>query len=523
MKITIYLLVLSALLTACNGVQVSKRLDHVDSLVARGQYDSASVILNELNDASMMAEDRAHYNLLTTQLAYITNNPFPSDSLLDLAITYYNNVGNHKKLADAYVYKSYRSRIDQDYPQAVKFGKEAERLAVNTNDDRLKYKIADNLSYLNGLCENDMLQLQYAKTALAKALNVKNNTWILYSYNKISYAFYNLGLQDSAYIYIEKSIPYVEYVYDADKAAYYTNVGLLYKESNSEKAKEYFEKALDYGELPETIEHLADICYSEGNKEKAYNLWKDALTKDSRYKKDNLIHSILAYDLERGNLDEASKNLDDIIAIKDSMLHLLRNDTIKDLQLRFDHEVAMHEVDKKLINAQWVLLGLVLVVGILAFYIYIRRKKEEALQREYQMQLYAYTTEINELKANRDDAKNDAKAAIEKLNKKIKDLLDDKSPKLKQGRMLYDHIMGGGTTVNWSNKEEMLFNYYYEATNYQSYNRLRKVERTTNLSAHSMFYLILKDMGMKDDEIRRIMVLSPEGLRTLRHRTKPKE
>ena len=62
-------------------------------------------------------------------------------------------------------------RMEQDYPQAVKFGKEAERLAVNTNDDRLKYKIADNLSYLNGLCENDMLQLQYAKTALAKALN----------------------------------------------------------------------------------------------------------------------------------------------------------------------------------------------------------------------------------------------------------------------------------------------------------------------------------------------------------------
>ena len=204
------------------------------------------------------------------------------------------------------------------------------------------------------------------------------------------------------------------------------------------------------------------------------------------------------------------------------MLYQLRNDTIKDLQLRFDHEVALHEADKKLINAQWIVLGLVLVVGIMVIYIYIRRKKEEALQREYQMQLYAYTTEINELKANKEDVKN-AELAIEKLNKKIKELLDDKSPKLKQGRMLYDHIIGGGTAVNWNYKEETLFNYYYAATHYQSYNRLKKVERVAKLSAHNMFYLILKDMGRDDGEIRRIMALSPEGLRSLRSRTKPKE
>jgi LPXTG-motif cell wall-anchored protein len=45
----------------------------------------------------------------------------------------------------------------------------------------------------------------------------------------------------------------------------------------------------------------------------------------------------------------------------------------------------MHEADKKLINAQWVLLGLVLLVGALTFYIYLRRKKEEAIEIEHQM------------------------------------------------------------------------------------------------------------------------------------------
>ena len=207
----------------------------------------------------------------------------------------------------------------------------------------------------------------------------------------------------------------------------------------------------------------------------------------------------------------------------------------------------MHEADKKLINTQWILFGLVFIVGIMAIYIVIRRKRIEALQREHQMQLYAYTTEINQLKANKDnvlaqirelecskdkyslrisqleeEAEN-AELAIQKLNKNIKKLLDDEAPKLKQGRMLYDHIMEGGTTLRWSSKDEKLFNNYYGAINYQSYNRLRKVKRATKLSAHNLFYLILKEIYKDDEKIRSIMALSPEGLRSLRSRTKPIE
>ena len=534
------------LLSACNGIQVSERLSLIDSLVVKEQYDSACVVLRDLdNTATMTEEEQAHYYLLATQLGYLTNQPLPSDSLLDQAITYYNKVGNNQKLANYYYYKSARSRLQQDYPQAIWYGKEAERLAKYTDDERIQFKIAENLSFLNGLCENNHLQIQYAKKALAIAQEVQNRNWMAYAYSNLGFAFYNIGQQDSAYFYIKKSESLVHYVYDSDKAAFLTNIGLLYKMANPQKAKEFFDQALTYSENSGTIEHLADIYYAEGNKEEAYRLWKKALSAGGRCDKANLIHSILSYDLERGRLDEASKYVDEVIAIKDSMLYLLRNDTIKDLQLRFDHEVAMHEADRKLINTQWILIGLVILLGVMAFYIYIRRKKEEALQREHQMQLYAYTTEICQLKANRDNAlaqiqemksreeeygqkmtelEDEAKTAelaIKNLNKDIRKLLDDEAPKLKQGRMLYEHIMGGGTTSRWSSKEEGLFNNYYAAINYQSYSRLKKVERASKLSAHNLFYLILKEMGKTDEEVRHILGLSAEGLRSLRSRTKP--
>lgn len=534
------------LLFACNGIQVSERLDQVDSLIVKERYDSACIIMKDVAKAPMTDEEQAHYYLLETQLGYLTNQPLESDSLLDLAIIYYNKVGNQLKLADAYYYKAYRSEINNDYPQAILFCKEAERLAMNTSNYRIQYKIVESLAYLNGLCENDVLQLQYARKALVLAQKVHNNNWIAYTYNKICFAFYNLGQQDSAYYYIEKSIPYVNYNSDADKSIYLMNIGVLYKEGNKEKAKEYFEKALTYGEQPEILEHLADVYYAEGNKEEAYRLWKKALTLDSRYEKDNLIRSILFYDLQHGNMEEVSKYINEIINIKDSMIYALRNDTIKDLQLRFDHEVAMHEADKKLISTQRLILGLIILLGVMVIYIIIRKKKQEALEKEYQMQLYAYTTEINKLETVRDNAQaqikdlegcketdrqkickleedvRNAEDAIEKYNKDIKKLLDDKAPRLNHGRLLFDQIMNGGTTSGWNTKDDSNFVYYFSSINYEAYRNIIKVKRASDLTNHNKVYLILKEALQKEDnEVRKIMGISPEGLRSIRMRTKP--
>ena len=169
------------LLSACNGIQVTERLSLIDSLVVKEQYDSACVVLRDLdNTATMTEEEQAHYYLLATQLGYLTNQPLPSDSLLDQAITYYNKVGNNQKLANCYYYKSARSRLQQDYTQAIWYGKKAEHHANKANDDRLQFKIAENLSYLNGLCGNDQLQLLYAKKALTLAQKEKEKNWIIY-------------------------------------------------------------------------------------------------------------------------------------------------------------------------------------------------------------------------------------------------------------------------------------------------------------------------------------------------------
>ena len=520
MRNIIYLFATLLMLTACGGTRVSEKLDQIDSLIAREQIDSACVLLKEVAGASMIEEDQAHYGLLATQLGYLSNDPLSSDSLLDLALIYYNKVGNCQKLADAYYYKSARSRINQDYPQAILYCKEAERLADQSKDLYLKYKILENLAYLNGLCENDLLQLQYAQKALRTAQIVQNKKWMANSYINISFSFANLGQYDSVYYYIEKSIPLLNNVYDSNKAEFLTNVGLFFKEENPEKAKEYFEKAIEFNELPITLEHLADIYYAEGNKGKAYNLWKKALVTSGGvgYEKDNLIHSILSYDLERGKLDEASANLDKVISIKDSIINVLRNDTIKDLQLRFDHEVAMRQQDQVTANWQKGVLAAVILVILLAAYILVRKGIEKIKMQEKQMQINDHVSHIRELEASGENAKEE----IERLNKEIKKLTDEESPKLKQGRMLYDQIKDGKPIKDWTIKEKRLFINYYKAIDYRTVSRIKKVKRRGTLTEHSLLYLILMEMYNQDeDKVIKILSISDNGMRTLKSRTRP--
>ena len=545
MKKLLYIYAVLLLFSTCVFKGQSDKLDQIDSLINRDQYDSAYMQLKEIENRPLSEKENAHYCLLLTQLGYLVDKPQSSDSLLDIAATYYKKVKNDEKLAETYHYKSYSLRKAQEYPQAIIYAKKAEQLSKASHNIHLKFKIVENLACLNGLCENNLFQLNYAKKTLALALQASNKNWLAYSYNRISFAFASYGELDSAFFYIEKTSPYIEYVKETDKAIFLTNIGSLYKLKDNKKAKYFLEKALLYDNLPLTYEHLADIYYDEGAKKRAYDLWKKALTISRNYQRDNLLHNILAYDIEHGNLDDVCKNVDEIILIKDSIITKVKNDTIKDLQLRFDHEVAMHEADKKLITTQRVAMTLALLLILMVFYIYYRKRREEMVQKELQMQLYAYTTEIKQLKEAKDniiaqikDFESDkdkyskkineleenvknADAAIIDLNKSIRKLLDNEAPKLKLGRELYDSIMSGGTAVEWHSKEENLFNNYYSCVNYSGFVKLKKVKRKSNLSPHNLFYLILKDMGKSDDEIRRIMALSPEGLRSLRSRTKP--
>ena len=285
------------------------------------------------------------------------------------------------------------------------------------------------------------------------------------------------------------------------------------------KAKQYFLESLSLRENTATYENLAIISYEEGKYDEAYQYWKKALSVNDATPKDNIIRNLIEYDLERGKTDSISDMVTQIFEIRDSIEDKLRNDTIKDLQTRFDHETAMHAKDQAIIRWQWgiMILALALLAGI---GLYLRRRYLNKIQlRGYQMQINDCLNQIDALK----DTGSDAQKKIEELNQQICDIMDNRAPGLNKGRVLYDDIVANRDISNWSKEDETLFLEYYTATNYRTMQQLMAIPREDKLTNHRLIFLILQEMGKSELDILRILSISKETLRTLRHRTKPKE
>ena len=198
-------------------------------------------------------------------------------------------------------------------------------------------------------------------------------------------AYSRLGQIDSSLSYIDKVEPLLKFVPKQDLPYTLVSIAYLYKFTNPEKAKYYLRKSLSEEESSYALAHLADIYLKEGNLDKAYHIWKKALNIHDRKPKDKILHNILEYDIIHGNIDHVCGTVNEIITIKDSIIDNLRNDTIKDLQLRFDHEVAMRKQETITNNWQKGLLIAILLITLLIAYIIIKRYREKTRMQEAQM------------------------------------------------------------------------------------------------------------------------------------------
>lgn len=524
MKKTFYLLLLSMAIIGCHQKSMTERMNEIDSLVVQELYDSAYANVLRINRSELKGREAlAHYYLLLVQTSMLTRHPDTVNMLDSLVIPYYNNIENHEKLAEAYYYKAYEKLNIKEFPEAIQLFKKAEEHACLTNKIRLQHKIFENLSYINGAIGNNYLQLAYAQKALQMAKVAQKQEWIAFAYYRIAFAHSWLGHKDSAIAYINKTIPLFHFIKEKDLPTFLTNAAYVYKYTQPDTAKKYLLKSLAQEESSVTMQHLADIYYMEGNKNEAYRLWKKAITVNDGVPKDNALHNILDYDMEHGQIDHVCETVNEIIHIKDSMLNSLRNDTIKDLQLRFDHEVAMRRQEQMTSNWQKSVLIAIILIVLLAAYILVRRVLERNKMQEVQMQINDYMSQIYALEASGKESDEE----IAKLNKQIKDYMDSKAPNLLQGCVYYEQIKNDEikslTSAGWKKKEEQLFIDYYTAIDYRTVNRLRKTKRKEKLTTHNLFFLLLLEMGKSEEYIATLFGINQRSIDTIKTRTKPIE
>ncbi len=215
-----------------------------------------------------------------------------------------------------------------------------------------------------------------------------------------------------------------------------------------------------------------------------------------------------------GSVDWRQERL--LMEIRDSVRQAKarRNNTVLELQWQFDEQKKQEAHRQHLIWAAVALVFLLFIIILLVLYIRYRRAKERIVLTEQQMQINSYINEIAQLKRLQTDT--DITQQIEELNSKIRELVEHESPRLIHGKLLYDDIKKKGTTSGWSNDDYKCFIDYYKAIDFPSFCRIQK--KYAPKTAHNTFFLILYEMGMEDRDVRRIMGITQEAIRSTRYR-----
>ena len=534
MKRLIYILPLVVFAIACNNRTAEEKLVAIDSLVVQELYDSAYTVLTGIDTTLLNdMETRAHYYLLLVQTSRLIDHPLSSDSLLDIVINYYQDGTDATKLSDAYYYKAVGLYQKAAPKEVILYLKKAEKQAERSGNIRQQYKISEGISFINDLYGNYDIQLEYAKKMLTLSKVINNKRWIADAYFRASLAYSNLGITDSIKICTDKLSPYIKYVREKDLPYFLSGIGFVYKESNPNIAKNYFQRALSLKEMPMALSSLAEICYDEGNKQEAYHLWQRALATDDPMPKDNIIQNLIEYEIETGKIDSISDRVNEIIAIRDSVESKIKNSTIRNLQLNFDHEVEMNAAHERLIRWQRALGIIAFLALCLIGYILWRKHKarlqrleNELLTKDYirkmlDLELRATKTEtqLAALQSENDENRQEIqRLETEKaeLEEEAKRLLGKETQIIRRGMLLYDQLLKSERVQTWTNSDYEAIAGFFEASHPDAMKGiLKKYGRPTT---RSMLYLILVDMGKSNDEICRIMSLNGSSLRSLKHR-----
>ena len=125
-----------------------------------------------------------------------------------------------------------------------------------------------------------------------------------------------------------------------------------------------------------------------------------------------------------------------------------------------------------------------------------------------------YVYRIALFKSQQDNT--DVAEQIVELNGKIRELVEQNSPRLFRGKIPYDEIKKDGTTSGWSNDDYKCFIDYYKAIDFPAFCRIQK--KYAPNTPHNTFFLILYEMGLEDKDVRRIMGITQEAIRSTRYR-----
>ena len=526
----------------CYNTNLNSQLVLIDSLLLNELPDSAYSLVCKMDKSQLNDENLAYYHLLLAQSQYKAYIPIKSDSVINLALDYYQKTDNKDKLARTFYYKGCILDDLKRHKEGMENMKKAEIVAKGSHDYVLLHNIAFYIGVINMTDNENSLALMNFKQALNYSKKTQKGNHLLFDYERLAICYRKLGEKDSMTICIDSIFQYINSLPKSQQQSLsgtYTVLGNSFINLDTQKAEELYRKAISIKQIGSAYGSLAWIKLHEGNLTKARELAQKGIEKSETDEiRSSIIRILSNIEKASGNYERANELSQQALQLKDSISKQQQSDNVKALQIAHDGEVDINRKNRQLHEA---LIGMtiVAVIGGSTIWLLRRRKKEAERMTDITIEENAQLEQANEELTRSNEQLNKEKRQSDMELRSVSRKLAEAEKKLKNweaqqkamrkeqkamdatmanGHRLFHELTEGGTTVLWRKQDfSDFFDFYCQI---DGEFRKQVGQRYSHLTPNAQVLLVLQHIGLTDDELCERMNLTRAALRTMKWRIK---
>ena len=402
--------------------------------------DSALHILQGIQpDNPSDNEQYATWALLMTQAQY-KNQIEQSDSLINIAYSYFINQDNAQRKALALYYKGILCHESHHAEDALSFYLEATTEIEKTNDYQLGFLINSEIGLMYLYRKLNDYAMEYFEKAHHNAELSDNQTYIAFSFIYIARAFSQKKQYNKAIEYYEKAIKIGQVNnYPTILASAMNETSFLFlKTGENKKALQYAKDCIKIKKTDQRIFSLGDTYRYLKMYDSAYFYLNQACLSPNIHTARSAYQALYYISQEEKDYKKAVEYSNKLWFYQDSIGKTDRNKALIEMQEKYDQQKIINENNLSQIKKDRIIRNVLIALIILSFiiaitnYLYQRKivsQKQEISEKEEKIRYFTMKIHENETLINRN------KMRIEELTIQMEGSLEIKEQWKEQNKI----------------------------------------------------------------------------------------
>ena len=402
--------------------------------------DSALHILQGIQpDIPSENEQYATWALLMTQAQY-KNQIEQSDSLINIAYSYFINQDNAQRKALALYYKGILCHESHHAEDALSFYLEATTEIEKTNDYQLGFLINSEIGLMYLYRKLNDYAMEYFEKAHHNAELSDNQTYIAFSFIYIARAFSQKKQYNKAIEYYEKAIKIGQVNnYPTILASAMNETSFLFlKTGDNKKALQYAKDCIKIKKTDQRIFSLGDTYRYLKMYDSAYFYLNQACLSPNIHTARSAYQALYYISQEEKDYKKAVEYSNKLWFYQDSIGKTDRNKALIEMQEKYDQQKIINENNLSQIKKDRIIRNVLIALIILSFiiaitnYLYQRKivsQKQEISEKEEKIRYFTMKIHENETLINRN------KMRIEELTIQMEGSLEIKEQWKEQNKI----------------------------------------------------------------------------------------